>query len=233
MPKEKMKMKENSQAHLQPTFFIDSDAPQVIGFAGRITKGIHTDIEKAIKLFYAVRDEIYYDPYAIDPNPESLRASAVLHKRSGFCVTKAILLAAAARVVKIPSRLGFADVRNHLSSGRLRQLMQTDVFVFHGYTELFLENRWVKATPAFNLSLCEKAGIKPLEFNGKSDSILHEYDQAGKQHMEYLRDRGQFSDFPYKLMFATWKQYYPQFYSDSFNAIGGDFEEEVSAERKG
>lgn len=223
---------EKTQANLQSTYFIDSDSPQVIGFAGKKTKGADSDIEKAIKLFYAVRDEIYYDPYGIDPNPESLKASAVLNKRSGFCVTKAILLAAVARVVKIPSRLGFADVRNHLSSGRLKHLMQTDVFVFHGYTELFLENRWVKATPAFNLSLCEKAGIKPLEFNGKTDSILHAFDKEGKQHMEYLQDRGQFSDFPYKIMFETWKRHYPQFFSESFNAIGGNFEEEVSAERR-
>lgn len=223
---------ENTQIYLQSTYFIDSDSPQVIDFTCNITKGIHSDIEKAIKLFYAVRDEIYYDPYGIDPNPESLKASAVLNKRSGFCVTKAILLAAVARVEKIPSRLGFADVRNHLSSERLKQLMQTDVFVFHGYTELFLENRWVKATPAFNLSLCEKSGLKPLEFNGKNDSIFHEYDKEGTQHMEYLRDRGKFSDFPYKKMFETWKQYYPQLSSEPFNAIRGNFEEEVSSERK-
>lgn len=223
---------ECTQADLQSTYFIDSDSPQIIEFASNITKGAHSDIEKAIRLYYAVRDEIYYDPYGVNHNPESLKASAVLDRRSGFCVTKAILLAAVARAEKIPSRLGFADVKNHLSSERLKQLMQTDVFFFHGYTELFLENKWVKATPAFNLSLCEKSGVKPLDFDGKNDSVFHEYNKEGKQHMEYLCDRGQFSDFPYEKMFEVWKQHYPQFFLESSKTIGGDFEEEVGAERK-
>jgi len=222
----------NLQIYLQPTYFIDSDSPQVIDYAKKITQKIDSDIEKAIKLYYAVRDEMYYDPYGIDPNPEFMKASSVLNKRSGFCVTKAILLAAVARAEKIPARLGFADVRNHLSSKRLRDLMQTDVFVFHGYTEFFLENKWVKATPAFNLSLCEKSGIKPLEFNGKNDSIFHEYDKKGNHHMEYLRDRGNFSDFPYEDMVEAWKEAYPQFSLESPDIIEGNFEEDVSLERK-
>lgn len=229
-----MKSAKNGNLHmyLEPTYFIDSDSPGVIDYAKKITHRIDSDSEKAIKLYYAVRDDIYYDPYGIDPNPEFMKASSVLKKRSGFCVTKAILLAAVARAEKIPARLGFADVRNHLSSERLRLLMQTDVFVFHGYTEFFLENNWVKATPAFNLSLCEKSGIKPLEFNGKTDSVFHEFDKEGKQHMEYLRDHGHFSDFPYDDMVAAWKEAYPQLSLESPYVIEGSFEEDVSLERK-
>lgn len=220
----------NLEMYLQPTYYIDSDSHEVIDYAKKITQGIDSDIEKAIKLYYAVRDEIYYDPYGIDPNPEFIKASSVLTKRSGFCVTKAILLAAVARAEKIPARLGFADVRNHLTSERLRELMQTDVFVFHGYTEFFIANKWVKATPAFNLSLCEKSGIKPLEFNGKNDSVFHEYDTEGKQHMEYLRDHGNFSDFPYDDMVEAWEEAYPQFSLESPEVIEGSFEEDVSLE---
>ena len=29
--------------------------------------------------------------------------------------------------------------------------MGTDLFVYHGYAELFLDGKWVKATPAFNV----------------------------------------------------------------------------------
>jgi transglutaminase-like putative cysteine protease len=223
---------ENIEMYLQSTFFIDSDCPQIIDYARNITRGIGSDIEKAISLFYAVRDDIYYDPYRIDLNPEALKASAVLDKRSGFCVPKAILLAAVARVEKIPSRLGFADVKNHLTSERLKRFLQTDEFVFHAYTELYLENRWVKATPAFNLSLCEKSGVKPLEFNGKTDAVFHEYNREGKKHMEYVRDRGQFADFPYDKMIEAWQEYYPQLTLERFNAIEGNFEEELRAERK-
>src|SRR5574341_322846 len=65
---------------------------------------------------------------------------------------------AVARVVGIPARVGYADVRNHLSTPKLRELVGGDLFVWHGYAELHLEGRWVKATPAFNLTLCERFG---------------------------------------------------------------------------
>lgn len=87
--------------------------------------------------------------------------------------------------------------------------MQTDVFYFHGYTSLFLNDRWVKATPAFNVELCEKFGLHPLEFNGCEDSLYHEFDVAGNRHMEYLNDRGEYLDLPFEELMATMYQHYP------------------------
>lgn len=218
------------QLYLQPTRFIDSDSPTVIEFARSSIGEAKTEIEHAVRLYYSVRDGIRYDPYHIDFNPETLKASAVLARKTGFCVEKAILLAAAARVVGIPSRLGFANVRNHLTTERLRRVMQTDVFVFHGYTELFLENKWVKATPAFNLSLCERFGVKPLEFDGRHDSIFHPFDHQGNRHMEYLYDYGQFADLPYEKMVDEFRTHYSRLFGEAGTAINGSFEEEALAE---
>jgi hypothetical protein len=96
----------------------------------------------------------------------------------------------------IPARVGYADVRNHLSTERMRQTMQTDLFVWHGYTDLWLDGAWVKATPAFNIELCDRFGLLPLDFDGRSDSIYHPFDKAGNRHMEYVRQRGVFDDMP-------------------------------------
>jgi transglutaminase-like putative cysteine protease len=170
--------------------------------------GATTDREKAIRLFYAVRDGIRYNPYLWSVAPEAFRASAISAVTAAFCIPKAILLAAAGRAAGVPSRLGFADVRNHLSSPQLREQMRTDVFVFHGYTEFHLDGRWVKATPAFNLGLCEKFGVRPLEFDGRSDSLYHPFDVEGRRHMEYVRDRGTFTDFPFEKMVAALKEAY-------------------------
>ena len=169
---------EDLRNYLEPTFYIDSDSPVVIDFAKTHARG-ETAREKAISLFRAVRDEILYDPYNIRLVPEEYKASVIIGKRKGYCVAKAIALAAAARASGIPSRVGFADVKNHLSTERLRKLMKTDVFVFHGYAELFLKGRWLKVTPTFNMSLCEKFGVRPLEFDGKSDCLFHEFDSRG------------------------------------------------------
>jgi transglutaminase-like putative cysteine protease len=124
--------------------------------------------ERAVSLYLAVRDGFRYDPYRIDLSPQGMRASTVLANGYGWCVPKAVLLTAACRAAGIPARLGFADVRNHLSTERMRQTMKTDLFIWHGYADIWLDGRWVKATPAFNMSLCERFGLLPLDFDGRT-----------------------------------------------------------------
>ncbi len=221
--------KEHFQIYLQPTFFIDSDSPAVIEYAQSILDEAQPDIEQGMALYYGVRDLVRYSPYAIEFDPATFKASYMLEKKTGFCIQKAILLAAVARAVAIPSRLGFGDVRNHLATERLLQLMRTDEFVFHGYTELYLAGRWVKATPAFNLALCERFGVKPLEFDGKTDSVFHPFDVAGNKHMEYIRDHGQFADLPYDMMVDAFRRGYPHLYAEGGPGwpISGNFETET------
>ena len=197
-------------AYLEPTPFIDSDTPNVREFARRIV-GDETDaVGKAVRLYYAVRDGIAYAPYRDFRSPETYRASAVLREGRGFCVGKAAVLAAAARASGIPARPGFADVRNHLSTPRLRALMgDTDVFYYHGYVELHLEGRWVKATPAFDKALCDRFGVHALDFDGRADSLFQPYDRAGRRHMEYLCDRGATRDVPAEDIMRTFIASYP------------------------
>ncbi len=184
-----------TSAHLAATPAIDRDHPAVRTFAHEHAQG-NNERERAITLVHAVRDAFRYDPYRIDLSPQGMRASTVIAKGYGWCVPKAVLLAAVARAAGIPARLGFADVRNHLSTERMRQTMKTDLFIWHGYTELWLDGAWRKATPAFNIELCEKFGLLPLDFDGVHDSIYHAFDAAGNRHMEYVNERGAFDDLP-------------------------------------
>jgi len=217
--------------YLQPTACVESTAPAVLAFTTRVTDGATTARERAIRLFYAVRDEIRYDPYGLVLTHDSLRATAVLERGAGFCIAKAVVLAAGARASGIPARLGFADVRNHLTTERLRTQMGTDVFMFHGFTELHLDGRWVKATPTFNRSLCDRFGVKPLEFDGKTDSVLHPFDAAGQRHMEYIRDRGTHADVPLEEIRAAFAEHYPGM-AAGYTAEG-DFEREAGTDRPG
>lgn len=194
---------------LGPTRYLDCDHPDVVEYARRSIGDATSPVERAVRLFYTVRDGIRYDPYAASMDPEAFPASVVLHQPRAFCIPKAILLAASARAVGIPARLGFADVRNHLQSEMLRERMGTDLFLFHGFTELFLDGRWLKATPAFNRELCERAGVKPLEFDGISDAVFHEFTPDGRRHMEYVRDRGSYDDFPFDEMVRVFQEAYP------------------------
>jgi len=213
---------------LRPTPVIDSDHERVRAFVDEHCLCAQNPTERAITLFFAVRDGVRYDPYGVELNRDAFKASETLRRKKGFCVPKAILLTAAYRAAGLPSRLGFADVRNHLSTPRLRHLMRTDRFVFHGYSEVFLEGRWVKATPAFDASLCEVLGVTPLDFDGVTDSVLQPANQAGDQYMEYLADRGTFDDFPLELMLEAWRETYPHFFEVGGLADTGDMHEEAS-----
>ena len=194
-------------AHLAATDAIDSQHPAVQDFVRQHDRGA-SQRERAVALTHAVRDAFRYDPYRIDLSPQGMRASTVIANGHGWCVPKATLLAAVARAAGIPARLGFADVRNHPSTERMRQTMQTDLFIWHGYAELWLEGAWRKATPAFNLGLCQKFGLLPLDFDGVHDSIYHPFDAAGNRHMEYVNDRGTFDDLPLARIVADFHRVY-------------------------
>ncbi|MEE4361539.1 MAG: transglutaminase family protein [Pseudomonadales bacterium] len=223
-------------AYLAPGRFVDSDHPAVVAFAEETARGIADPRERAVALYYRVRDAFRYDPYGIDRSEAGFLASWVLAHGRSFCVPKATLLAAAARAVGIPARLGYADVRNHLTSAKLAASMGTDVFAWHGYTELALDGRWVKATPAFNLSLCEKTGVLPLEFDGREDSVFHPFTADGSRHMEYLVDHGTFADVPHAQMMAGWAEHYGSPKDDGSEqgpADPGDFEADAAAHHRG
>ena len=217
---------------LASTDHVDSDHPAVRAFAREHALGA-TPREQAVALYYAVRDGFRYDPYRVDLASEGMRASSVLALGYGWCVTKAALLAAAARAVGIPARLGFADVRNHLSTERMRETMRTDEFIWHGYTELWLDGAWRKATPAFNIQLCQRFGLLPLEFDGVADSIYHPFDASGQRHMEYLRERGTFRDLPLARILADFRRLYPRWLHgpETRSALeAGDFLADVERE---
>ncbi len=216
----------SSSPYLAPTRYIDSDHDRVVAFAREAVGDASTDREKAIRLYYAVRDGIRYNPYRFGIDHDAFRASEVIAAGEQFCVPKALLLAAVARAVGIPSRVGFADVKNHIASPRLLELLRTDIFTFHGYTELFIEGKWVKATPAFNKTLCEKFNLAPLEFDGVHDAIFHAFDLQGNDFMEYLHDHGTFADMPFDLMVDAFRRHYPHLFDGSLDGVTGDLEAE-------
>lgn len=210
------------------TYFLDHDAQAVRELVeGAVPRDGASLTEKAVALYYAVRDGILYDVYGADLSRNGLRASTVARRGKGFCIHKSILYAAAVRAVGIPSRLVLTDVRNHLASDRLKQLIGGDVFRFHCLTAVHLDGRWVKATPVFNRALCRLYGIRPLEFDGKADSIHHPYDKRGRKHMEFLHMHGEFPDLPYEMVVAGLSNANPKLFRGSTTLATGSLVAEV------
>ena len=202
-------MEGNDRAFLEPGYYIESSAPAVVSLAQNTVLGLTTDKEKAIALFDLVRDKFRYDPYAMSLDKKDYMATAILERPSNWCVPKAILITALARAAGIPTAVGFADVRNHLNTEKLRNLMGGDLFIYHGYAAFWLEGRWVKATPAFNMEMCDRFGVRPLLFDGENDALFHEYNANDDRHMEYINDRGLFTDAPVEEIITEMRSQYP------------------------
>lgn len=195
--------------YLDPGEFINSDHPDVIEFTKENTSDLCGQTEKAIALYYAVRDCFRYDPYQLDLSKEAMKASSIVNRNYGYCVEKSCLFAAGARVLGIPSRMGFSNVRNHIGTSALEEILKTDVLVFHGYAEIYLNDKWVKATPVFNDTLCYKLNVASLGFDGEHDAVFQQYNKEGGQFMEYLHDYGTFSDVPYDMFMDELHRHYP------------------------
>jgi transglutaminase-like putative cysteine protease len=201
-------MHQEDGPYLQPTAIIDSDHPAVRAYASKAVGSCSSPRESAVKLYLAVRDGIWYDPYAPFHLPEHYRASSVLERGRSFCIPKAALLCALGRCCGIPSRVGFGTVRNHLATRQLLDFLGSNLFAYHGFVEFFLQGKWVKATPAFNRELCARHNVAPLEFNGRDDSLFHAFNQANQKYMEYVEYHGSFADIPVSTILAAWKRTY-------------------------
>ena len=209
-----------AERYVMPSHFVESDSLEVQGFVTSALRNLPvgaTKRDKAIRLFEAVRDDIRYDPYCFALDEDSYRASRIAGVKAAYCVPKAILLAACLRAVGIPAALGFADVRNHLNTPKLQELMGTDLFIYHGYVQLWLGGESYKVTPAFNIELCERFGVKPLVFDGYHDALFHEFDEKDQRHMEYVNDRGLYVDAPMAEFLTAFKETYPKL--EEFNRV--------------
>ena len=214
-------MNSATAAFLAPTHFVDCNSPEIGEFVSRSLDGACdlSETGKAIRLFDAVRDGIRYNPFDIGTSADDYRASRIAAKPSNYCVPKAILLTAALRSAGIAAAVGFADVRNHLNSPKLAELMGTDLFIYHGYVALWLDGRQFKVTPAFNTEMCERFGVRQLIFDGKSDALFHEFDANSQRHMEYVHDRGWFADPPIEQLLREFHATYPKLWQSSADRV--------------
>lgn len=199
---------ETLDQYLQATPVLNSDHPDVQAFAEKTVNGAADPAEQARRLFYAVRDNIAYDPRVPFYLPEHYAASTILKNGRGYCVQKACLLCAVGRAAGIPSRLGFADIRNHGASQEIIEMMGCDIFAYHGYTEFLLNGQWIKATPAFDMAVVEKHNIAPVDFDGHSNAVFPSHDLNGNLYVEYLTYHGTSADLPLDDIMAGWHKIY-------------------------
>lgn len=196
--------------YLESTYFYELEHPLVLDLISEFQNKGLTDQEKAIGLYLKVRDGWLYNPYLIAFKKEEYRVSYLLPRSEGHCIDKSIILIAGLRAMRIPARIHLAKVKNHIAVERLVEKFGTNELTPHGLVDVFLNKKWVKASPAFNATLCQKCQVEPLEFDGIQDSVFQEYNQNGKAFMEYVEDYGHFPDMPLEFILNNMKTHYPQ-----------------------
>ena len=205
--------------YLRPTTFFDFESPEVQDLVEKVkttssdaseTSLAARQIKMATELYLIVRDGYRYNPYLISFRPKHYVASSLVTRSEGHCLDKSIILIAGLRALGVPARLRLAKVKNHIGVERLIEKFGTNVMTPHGMVDIFLNEKWVKASPAFNQSLCEKCNVAPLEFDGVQDSVFQEYDRAGGQFMDYLEDYGSFEDVPVDFIKQNIVEHYPE-----------------------
>lgn len=206
---------------LNETETFDFSNPDVQAFVAKANlRG--TTTEQLIQWYTYVRDSFLYDPYHLDLRKEQLRASVVVKKKRAWCVEKALLFVAGCRFLGIPARMGFGIVQNHLGVDKLEQYLKRKEIVFHGFAEVWHNEKWVKCTPAFDKRICGLSKIEPLEWDAENDSLFQAFSASG-QFMEYLHFYGSFPEIPFQLMHDEMKAYYPHLFSDPINTPAFSF----------
>jgi len=185
-----------TDTYLEATEAIDCDSEAIQRLAEDLTSGCASDEEKAVKLFYFVRDSIRYNIYMISAYLEDFKASTVLARGKGYCVQKAVLLTALGRAARIPTRLAFAKIKNSRVPPSLLEKTGTNIFPAHGYNQFQLLGRWVSAAATFDKELCQKNGLLSVEFDGVHDALLPRADLAGNPYIEYVELYGPQADVP-------------------------------------
>ena len=187
----------NMEMFLKATPTIDVGHERIMETASKVTRGCSNDEEKAIRLFYFVRDSIKYNFHMISVFIEDFRASRILEWGKGYCVQKAVLLAALGRAVGVPSRLVFAKIRNHKAPAQILEKIGTPIFPRHGYNQFFLNGRWVSAAATFDKELCERNRLPTVEFDGKNDAILPKKGLKGEPYIDYVEKFPPREDLPF------------------------------------
>ena len=198
--------------YLKPTNLLDFKSLEIQQIISELKSDKLSNKQKAIEIHLKIRDNWRYNPYNICFDEECYKASTIAKKSEGHCIDKSIILAACLRALNIPARLHFAKVKNHIGVERLIEKFGTNELSPHGMVGVFINGKWLKVSPAFNIELCNKYNIAPLDFDGENDSVFHEFDKEGNVFMEYLEDYGHFDDVPTTFILENFKSNYPDIY---------------------
>ncbi len=169
-------MKTSSNDFLISSKYCDFKTASVYKKARNITGGSKDDRERAVALFYWVRDNILYRV-----GMWQRTASATLQEGEGTCTNKSNLLVAFLRANGIPAGYGVMKVLGQQYFGPialpiLRSMVSK--YSVHIYTVVYLGGKWIKCDPSDDIVLSSNTAhfnstTALIDWDGKNDAILN------------------------------------------------------------
>ncbi len=171
--------------YLAVTELCDHDNPWLLELAEEIVDAAGTNTERAIHIFYYVRDQVRFSiAYSRS------KASKTLKRGYGDCVSKTNVQVALLRAVGIPARFRKAKVESvtlhHLISDFVYKQMPPTAS--HFWPECFLTGKWISCEAFLDKPLYEgmlrkglitKKQVARIDWDGKTDLIVLEAWIAG------------------------------------------------------
>ena len=162
------------EKYLESTDKIDLNSEIVIKTTKEVIKDSKTPKEAAIRIFYFVRDEI---KFALTPQLE--RASTVIERRTGYCVSKATALVSMLRVVNIPARYHFASIKKEVIkglTGKLGYRFTPKVIPAHTWVDIYLNSKWIGVEFSYDKELFEVMKEKKMGIYEKGIELETDWD---------------------------------------------------------
>ena len=144
-------------AYLRPSEMIQSDSPEIIAMARKITEGKSGPVARSRAIYEWVATNIRYDEAVAEKRkanlPEDSRQDALftLQSRGAVCEGYADLFAALHRAIGIPTRvvIGKSYTTNVSASAadflirNGRKLDLDSIPTLHGWNEVYINGRWI------------------------------------------------------------------------------------------
>jgi transglutaminase-like putative cysteine protease len=181
---------------LAPSRFVESTHAAIVEHVAFLDLEALAPRARAARLFEHVRSDVRYDFLAKFGEDDYL-ASNVLASGRGFCVQKAVLLAALGRAAGIPTAIVLCDMRDHALPERIAQALRTDVMHHHGLNAFHLDGRWVSVDASLDPKFLDRKRLARVAFDGTADALLPKATLDGARAAEYLVFHGRYADLPF------------------------------------
>jgi len=204
---------------LLPQTFIDSASPELQALAALITEGSVSKRELAIRAFEHIRDSVPYE-FMAKFRPDQYRAMHVLDAGRGFCVQKAVLLAALLRACGIPSALVLGNLKDHTMPRRIVKALGTNVMHGHGFTAVWLDGEWLLVDASHDARFATRKGYELVSWDGACDALIAATALDGRRHAQFVALQGVFLDLPFEALLKLFAEAYAEFDLEALAAAG-------------